>query len=282
MNCARSLLTTISLLGAVVLAGGCADRRTVYLYGTPGGTASYATTAPTYAPATAAVGRTVAQAPGCPPPCPPPPPPCPPPPCAPPPPPCGLPCELGVSDWHVRAVAGFPFYGGTDPGEGCFYWGFDVGTTRCNCVGFDAFYRSTQCDDEPGETSPGTSPTAQAATRVIAAEFDRNGYGSDGGKIQWVGVKATYQKSFGGSNFYGYGGVGPEYFWTENYLDDDSGIGGFAELGVGWRFASWGALRAGVDIHGDSTSVTRKAVSDSGDSRFLWTVAPIIGLEFDF
>lgn len=276
MNRSRSLLALLLLTGAAVSAG-CADRRTVYLYGTPGGVASGP--APAYAPAAPRAAATapcapVAQAPVCPPP------PCPPPPCAPP--PCGLPCERGESDWHVRALAGVPFQYGTDAGDGCFYWGVDVGTTRCNCVGFDAFYRTMTCDNDPSSLGPITSPTAQAASRAIPVEYDRNGYGKDGGQTQFVGLKVTYQSSFGGSSFYGYGGIGPEYFWTEKYIDNDSGFGGFAEVGIGWKFASWGSLRAGVDIHGDSTSVTRKDASNSGDSRFLWTVAPNLGLEIDF
>ena len=280
---ARSLLAALSLTGAAVFAAGCADTRTVYLYGTPGGVASTTSQATAIASPVppCAPCAPVAQVPVCPPPCAPAPV-CAPPPCAPPPPVCGLPCERGESDWHVRVLGGKPFLFGTDAGHGCSYWGADVGTTRCNCVGYDAFYRTMSCDDEPGSLSPGTSPTAQAASRAIPASFDRNGYGKDGGRIQFVGVKATYQSSIGHSAFYGYGGIGPEYFWTQKYIDNDSGFGGFAEAGIGWHFASWGSLRAGVDVHGDSTSVTRKAVADSGQSRFLWTVAPTLGLEFDF
>lgn len=214
-------------------------------------------------------------------PCEPAPAPCEPVPCAPPPCACYLPCQDGHSDWHARAVVGFPFMFGTDAGEGCFYWGVDVGTTRPCCLGFDAFYRRMSCDDKSSVISPGNSPTAVLATRPIAARFDRDGFGKDGGTMQWVGLKVTYQKQIHGE-LYGWGGVGPEYFWTNDYINNDSGLGGFAELGIAWKFASWGALRLGVDIHGDYTSVTRKAVANAGKSRLLWTVAPTIGLEIDF
>lgn len=270
----RSLFVLLSMTGAAVSAAGCADSRTVYLYGTPGGVAG--PTAAARAPVAACAP--VATAPVCAPPAAAP---CAPAPCAPPP-PCGLPCERGEGDWHVRALAGVPFQFGTDAGEGCFYWGVDVGTTRCNCVGYDAFYRTMSCDNDPRSLGPIPSPTARLASRPIAAEYDRNDYGKDGGQTHFVGVKATYQRSLGNSAFYGYGGIGPEYFWTNKYIDNDDGFGGFAEAGIGWKFAPWGSLRAGVDIHGDSTSVTRKDEADSGDSRFLWTVAPNLGLEFDF
>ena len=187
-----------------------------------------------------------------------------------------------MSEWHVRALGGFPFFAGTDPGKGCNYWGVDIGTTRCNCVGVDAFWRVMSCSDVLSSSGPGTSPTANGAPRTAAAKFERDGYGEDGGTMQFLGVKVTYEKSISGSPIYWYGGIGPEYFWTQSYIDDDDGFGGFAETGLGWRFASWGALRLGLDIHGDYTSVTRKAVSNSGQDRLLWTFAPNLGVEIDF
>ena len=275
MTRARSLLAFLSTLGAAVTAGGCTQGATVR-HPPPGYFEAHA--APAYSPG----GPAVASAPGSP--CQPPPPvrpceppPCAAPPCAPPPSPCGLPCERGESDLHVRVLGGFPFMSGTDAGTGCNYWGADFGTTRCNCVGFDLFYRGEHCPDHKKSMSPGGGTTS----RVVAAHFDRDGFGEDGGTIQFLGVKATYQKSIGGS-MYGYVGAGPEYFWTQDYLDNDSGLGGFAEAGLGWRFASWGSLRLGVDLHGDYTSVTRKSASNSGDSRMLWTLAPNLGVEIDF
>jgi hypothetical protein len=277
---ARSLPAALSLFAVAAAASGCVDNATVRYR------PSYAA-APAQASAPIAAGPRYAQSPCAPPPCAPPPcapPPCEPAPCAPPPPPpCGLPCERGVSEWHVRGVIGVPYLFGTDAGHGCDYWGVDVGNTRCNCVGIDAFYRTMTCSDKRvGAIGPLPSPTSQVNPRVAEARFDRNGFGEDGGTIQFVGVKATYQGSIANSKIYGYVGAGPEYFWTQKYIDNDSGIGGFAEAGLGWRFASWGSLRLGVDVHGDYTSVTRKAIVDSGESRLLWTVAPIVGVEFDF
>ena len=272
---AQSLLALLSALGATAAATACTSQSRATTHPPPGYFDAHA--APAYAPA-ASTSRGVAAAPCAPPPAAAPcaPPPCAPPPCAPP--PCGLPCELGQSDWHVRVLGGFPFQFGTDPGEGCNYWGVDIGTTRCNCVGFDLFYRGMQCPDDKVSSGPGNSPTA----RVIPVHFDRDSFGKDGGTFQFVGVKATYQKSLGTGRLYGYVGAGPEYFWTQDYLDDDSGFGGFAEAGIGWRFASWGSVRLGLDLHGDYTSVTRKDPANSGDSRMLWTLAPNIGVEFDF
>ena len=269
---APSLLALLSLLGTAAIAAGCSDTATVYNRPATGLYAAAHSPSPCAPPPAAPCE----PAPPCatPPPC------AAPPPCAPTPPPCGLPCERGQSDWHVRVLGGVPFMVGTDAGEGCYYLGADIGTTRCNCIGFDAFYRMMNCDDERvSPAGPRTSPTGR---RAIPARFDRDEFGKDGGLIQFVGLKATYEKSFGGSNLYGWVGAGPEYFWTNKYIDNDSGFGGFAEAGVGWRLGSWGAVRLGVDIHGDNTSVTRKAVAHSGDSRFLWTIAPTIGMEFDF
>jgi hypothetical protein len=315
MSRPRTFVASLSLLGLVAVATGCSDSSTVYYR--PGmnepsaaapayPTAAYAEAAPramAVAPPswtttdwtqTAPEGyvREVVPTPGpCPTPygaclpvappapvcapvaCAPEPVPCAPPRCA-----CYLPCQNGESDWHARALVGYPFMFGTDSGEGCFYWGVDVGTTRPCCLGFDLFYRGMTCDDGVVSLSPGLSPTAAGP---IAARFDRDGYGKDGGTMQWVGLKVTYQKQIRGQ-LYGWGGVGPEYFWTNDYIDDDSGIGAFGEFGIGWKFASWGSVRLGVDVHADYTSVTRKALANAGKSRLLWTVAPTIGIEIDF
>lgn len=189
-----------------------------------------------------------------------PPPPCsPPPPCCPPP-ACGLPCENGAAPgWHVRAVAGLTTWVGTDAGDDCAYFGADVGRSFCNtCWGIDVFWR--------GHT----------------AQFDRSPLGEDGGTWHHVGIKATFEKSFGGSRWYGWVGAGPEYFWTSDYLHDDSGFGVFGEAGIGYVVNRNLRIRAGVNVHGMDTDAGRFSPADDGESRWLWALAPMVGLEFDF
>jgi hypothetical protein len=295
----RQIFVLASVLAAGVVVG-CADRATVRyrpgyapapapavasapVYRGPSSGGDYWTTPPPGGYSAPVYSQPAATGPCAPPPCaPPPPPPCEPPPCAPPPPPpCGLPCETGVSNWHVRGVIGFPFQFGTDAGTGCNYWGVDVGTTRCNCWGIDAFFRTASCSDDLNQG--GIGPTPSPTARVEAVKFDRDGAGEDGGQFNWVGLKATYEHSISPANrIYGWVGAGPEYFWTNDYLHDDDGFGAFVDAGLGWRFASWGALRLGVDLHADYTSVGRQSPSNDGSERWLFTLAPTLGLEIDF
>jgi len=190
-----------------------------------------------------------------------PPPPCPPP-CAPscPPPACGLPCENGAAPgWHVRAVAGLTTWFGTDAGDDCAYFGADFGRSFCNtCWGIDVFWR--------GHT----------------AQFERSPVGEDGGMWNHVGVKATFEKSFGGSRWYGWVGAGPEYFWTSDYLHDDSGFGVYGEAGIGYVVNRNLRIRAGFGVHGMDTDAGRFSPAEDGESRWLWVLAPMVGLELDF
>jgi len=156
-------------------------------------------------------------------------------------------------------VGGITTWFGEDPADDCGYYGVDVGRSICtSCWSIDAFWR--------GHT----------------AQFDRDPIGEDGGTWNHVGIKLTFEKSFGGSRWYGWVGAGPEYFWTNDYLHDDDGFGLFGEAGIGYVINRHLRVRAGVNVHAMDTSVGRQSPLDDGESRWLFAVAPVIGLEFDF
>ncbi len=175
---------------------------------------------------------------------------------------CGLPCADGISMWHVRGVLGLATFHGDDAGENCIYYGVDVGRTFCGCWGLDAYYRynSGQFRREP---APGLG-------------FD------DGGQWHHIGAKLTYAKSLGNSPFYVWGGAGGGYFWTEQYIANDSGPEVFLEAGVGFNLGRNWAIRAGLNAHVMDTSVTRRLPANDGQSRILWVLAPVIELEGRF
>lgn len=176
---------------------------------------------------------------------------------------CGLPCAEGFQDVHLRGVIGYAFHAGTESGDGNLYMGADVGWTSKCCWGIDAFYR-VHCGSFDREIQvPG------------AARF----LGEDGGHFNHVGIKATYQRSFGSSRWYGYAGAGPQYFWTDGYLDEDTGIGGFGELGVGYVLKKNWRIRAAVEVLGQSTSAGRLSPADDGEDRLLWFIAPVVQVE---
>jgi hypothetical protein len=173
---------------------------------------------------------------------------------------CRLPCADGLSQWHVRGAIGYAFYEGDDPADSCIYWGADVGRTFCGCWGLDLFYR------------------------YHSGQFDRQGstITKDGGSWNHVGIKATYEKSFGQSRFYWWVGAGPEYFWTSDYIQDDNGFGVFGEAGVGYLISQNLRVRAGINVHGMDTDTGRLNPANDGQSRWLWVLAPVLELEFDF
>ena len=105
----------------------------------------------------------------------------------------------------------------------------------------------------------------------------------DGGVIHHVGVKLTYEKAFGQSKFYGWGGIGPEFWWTQDYMDDDSGFGAFGELGIGYVINRTFRIRAGVNVHWmPDIAAGRFNPADDGEGRSLWLVAPVIEAQIDF
>jgi len=175
------------------------------------------------------------------------------------PPQCGLPCERGQGGWNLRALGGLAFWGGTDAADDCSYFGADVGHSFCgSCWSLGGFWRTH------------------------TARFDRDPAGEDGGTWNHVGLKLSYERSLGGGRWYVWGGVGPEYFWTTDYLDDDSGFGVFGEAGLGYVVNRHWRILAGVNVHGMSTDVGRRSPADDGESRWLWIVAPVVGIQFDF
>ena len=179
---------------------------------------------------------------------------------------CGLPCESGISMWQFGVVAGGCFYFGEDAGEPCSYAGINFGRTFCGCWGLDLFYRwhsgRFERDLPNGQT------------------FDDGTEWPDG----WhhIGIKFNYGRSISGSRFYWFVGAGPEYWWTEGYIDDDSGFGIYAEAGIGYRISQNFSVQAAVMAHGMDTEVTRKNPLDDGDSRWMWVVAPTVGVHVHF
>ena len=177
---------------------------------------------------------------------------------------CGLPCEEGIQSCFLfRGVVGLSTWYGDDPAADCSYGGLDVGRTwcgsKCNgCFGLDLFYRRH------------------------TGQFDVDPASKDGGTWHHVGIKATYEKSFGGSRFSWFAGAGPESYWTEDYLEDDSGFGVFGELGVGFVLSTHWRVRAGFNAHGMDTGVGRKSAADVDQSRWLWVVAPVIEIQGGF
>lgn len=173
-----------------------------------------------------------------------------------------LPCEQGQSSWHVRGVFGWAFYSGDDDPADDAYFGADLGYTSCNgCWGLDLFFRTH---------------SAELTRAVPGAALVRQD-----GDFSHLGVKLTYQGSFS-STFFGWLGVGPEFWWTDGYTRDEDGFGFFVEAGLGVNLSRNVRLRGGVNLHGFDTDVVRLDPADDDNSRFLLVIAPVVELEFSF
>lgn len=183
---------------------------------------------------------------------------------------CRLPCERGCAPWSVRGVYGRGFFVGDDEAEGCSYYGIDIGRTLCRCWGIDAFFRrhSGRFDRAVTTTPPGGAPITST--------------GLDAGYFNHFGLKATQQRSFRGSRLYWWAGLGAEYFWTEDYLNNDDGFGLFGEAGLGFNVSNRWRIRAGVNVHGMDTDAGRLSPADDDQGRWLMVIAPVIQLEASF
>jgi hypothetical protein len=171
-------------------------------------------------------------------------------------------CAAG-SAWHAR-VAGGVLFGvlGTDYPNFGYCAGLDVGHTFPSGFGVDAFYRVQFLSFERSN-----DPTL---TR-------------DGGHFQHLGMKLTYETDHdSGARVGVYGGIGPTYTWSDNFQSISTGIGGFGEAGVSWRVFDRVHLRFGVEAHAFQTDVGRYDIGNDGHDRWVYTVAPVIGVEFDF
>ena len=172
-----------------------------------------------------------------------------------------LPCERRLERWHVRPVGGAAFWLGDDKGDVGLYAGADIGYSFANCFGVDVFYR------------------------YAAGTFDRalvSGLLEDGGSFQFVGLKGTYNASFGSDGrLYFFAGLGAAYYWTGGLQVSDDGVAGFGEIGLGYAVSDAIRLRLGLNLHALDTKSGRFDPAGDGSSRLLWVLAPTLGLELD-
>jgi hypothetical protein len=162
-------------------------------------------------------------------------------------------------------MGGFAWFEGDDAPEGCMYWAAEIGRTFCGCWGLGLFYAYTP------------------------AEFDRfvpagaAGQTVDGGVFHHVGIKFTFEKSIADSRFYVHGGIGPEYWWSQDFIVDDEGFGVFGEIGVGYVFSRNFRAILGLNAHWMFDCRTgRYFPEDDDEGRDLWIVAPVLGIEVHF
>jgi len=157
---------------------------------------------------------------------------------------CGLPCCDGISQWHVRGVLGRAYFEGSDKAKDCTYYGLDIGRTFCGCWGWDLYYRynSGRFTREP---TPG-------------ATFQ------DGGEWHHIGTKITLERPIAGSRVYWWTGVGGGYFKTDKYIANDDGPEVFGEAGIAYVLSRNWRVRAGVNVHGMDTKVTRRLPANDG------------------
>ncbi len=183
---------------------------------------------------------------------------------------CGLPCEQGITTWNVRAVVGYHVQSGDDTGEPCEYYGIDFGRDLCcPCWGIDGFLRYHE--GRYDRIVPG------AIGALATTE------GEDGGETFHIGVKVTYERSLRNSRWFWWAGAGPEYYWTNDYLDDDSGFGVYGEVGLGYMLSQSWRIRAGINAHWlPDATYGRENPADDGDGRSLLIIAPTISIELDF
>ena len=173
----------------------------------------------------------------------------------------GLPCERRQERWHLRPVGGAAFSLGDDSGDGGFYAGVDFGRTFSGCFGVDVFYRYAD------------------------SRFDRDvpgGILEDAGGFHNIGIKGTYNASIGGNDqLFWWIGLGVSYFLSTDLQNDDEGVAGYGEVGIGYMLSNTIRIRLGANVHAMDTDAGRFLAANDTKKRLLWIVAPTLSVELD-
>ena len=167
-----------------------------------------------------------------------------------------------ASVWHVRAGGGATFgVLGMDPPDPGPTAGADVGVTFARGVGVDAFYRADvvrfRLADDPDLTK-------------------------DGGTLHHVGVKLTYETPRTPGRPLGmYAGAGPTWTFTDGFAATSSGLGVHGEAGLSLDLGARWRVRVGAELRAFASDVGRNVAADAGRDRWVYTVSPVVFLQFD-
>lgn len=169
-----------------------------------------------------------------------------------------VPDAPGSKPWRVRLIGGVGIATGDDAPDSEGQLAMDVGRVLPGGVEVDIFWRTQR------------------------APFDREPNGTDCGVIYFLGAKASGEWPLASSRYYAWGGLGAGAFWTDSYIDNDSGFGVMGEGGLGYVLSANARLRLGVGLQGIDSEVGRNDPADDGSSRWLLIFAPALQLEFHF
>ena len=104
----------------------------------------------------------------------------------------------------------------------------------------------------------------------------------DAGDIHFIGAKLTYEQSFSrDSPLYIWAGIGPGWFKTRRFAQDDDGFGMLGEVGLGYVINDTFRLRLGTNIMALNTRAGRMLPANDGSRRWVTTVAVVAGIEID-
>ncbi len=173
-----------------------------------------------------------------------------------------LACERGRGQWHLRAKSGWAWWFGSDSGDSGAVAGADLGYTFDGCVGVDVFYRFAATRND--RTTGGTTI-------------------EDAGDFHFLGLKATYESQITSTGpWFFWAGLGGGYQWSARFMNNDTGFGLLGDAGIGYLASRNIRIRFGVQIEALLTSAGRNDPIDDGTKRWLTSVAPTLGVEFDF
>ena len=164
--------------------------------------------------------------------------------------------------WHVRVGGGATFgVLGIDPPDPGPTGGADVGVTFASGIGVDVFYRADvvrfRLADDPALTK-------------------------DAGTLHHVGAKCTYETPRGPGRPLGlYVGAGPVWTFTDGFATSSRGLGVHGEAGLSLDLGARWRVRVGAELRAFESDVGRNVAADEGQDRWVYTVSPVVFLQFD-
>ena len=78
-----------------------------------------------------------------------------------------------------------------------------------------------------------------------------------------------------------YAGAGPVWTFTDGFSTSSRGLGAYGEAGLALDLGARWRVRVGAEFRAFESDVARNVAADDGQDRWVYTVSPVVFLQFD-